>query len=92
MFCRHVAANTRRLIYESTNAYMYACTQQHSETQQNKERQETALTVPLNDPPPPVPVSPFLSSSIGGGGGAFVRQEHRDLTKRGKMSQQTKTA
>ncbi|KAF3695913.1 putative protein KIAA0825 [Channa argus] len=56
-----------------------------------KKRQETALTASFNDPHPPVPVSPVLSSSIGGGG-AFVRQEHRNRTRRGKMSQQTKTA
>lgn len=30
-------------------------------TRNNEERQETALTAPLNDPPPQVPVSPFLS-------------------------------
>lgn len=81
----------QRLIQENINAYIYACTQQQHGAQHNKKWEETALTAPFNDPPPPVPVSPFLSSSIRGGG-AFVKQEHRDLTKRGRMSQQTKTA
>lgn len=84
---KHIKIDT----WKHTVLHLRLHTAQRNATQHNKERQETALTVPLSDPPPPVPVSPFRSSSIGGGG-AFVRQEHRDLTKRGKMSQQTKTA